>query len=163
MSSRPSSRNGSLTNSRASSGRSTPTSRSKVKTKQSPSQSNRSRSARQRLPLSNESSYVKARRTHRDNSPGRVLHDVQTKLDEYVNKQREKAIPPASAKEQLRVDENKLRSSKGNANGNDSRSAQSPGKKMFNDATAEIADIDTRLQALQHFLSNVRVDGKPST
>ena len=118
-------------------------------------------SARQRLPLSNESSYVKAKRTVRDNSPGRVLHDVQTKLDEYVNKQREKAIPLATAtaaKEgQFRVDENKnkVRNSQGNG------SAQSPGKKMFNDATAEIADIDTRLQALQHFLSNVRVDGKP--
>ena len=150
-SSRPSSRNNSRPNSRASSGRSTPTSKPSPRMKQSQT---RQRSARQRLPLSNESSYTNSKRRHpRDDSPGRVLHDVQTKLDEYVNKQREKMLPVSkdSSKDQ-KADGNKIRT--GSA-------PPSPGKKIFNDATAEIADIDTRLQALQHFLSNVRVDGKP--
>ncbi|QDZ24937.1 hypothetical protein HOP50_15g74800 [Chloropicon primus] len=138
--SRPSSRNNSRPTSRASSGRSTPTHQSGSKAKPSPQArpANR-RSARQRLPLSNESSYVSSRRTARESSPGRVLHDVQTKLDEYVNKQRGKE---------------EMRNSKGSA-------PPSPGKKIMNDASQEIEDIDTRLQALQHFLSNVRVDGRP--
>ena len=147
-SSRPTSRNNSRPNSRASSGRSTPSSQAKPKaTSQAQA---RPRTARKRLPLSNESSFVQPKRSTRDDSPGRVLHDVQTKLDEYVNKQREKIAQSPNAK-QFR-DENKIQRNV---------SAQSPGKKIFNDATAEIADIDTRLQALQHFLSNVRVDGKP--
>ena len=107
------------------------------------------RGARQRLPLSRESSFGSdggRGSSRRDASPGRVLHDVQTKLDEYVNKQRGKEEGTRRVGAEV--------ASKGNA-------PASPGKKIISDATQEIADIDTRLQALQHFLSNVRVDGRP--
>ena len=97
----------------------------------------------------------------RDNSPGRVLHDVQTKLDEYVNKRgherelyerdprdyntSEDDTPYASANEGGRQDEHADRLQK------------SPGKAALHDASAEIADIDSRLLALQSFLQNVEM------
>jgi len=89
----------------------------------------------------------------RDASPGRVLQDVQSKLDEYVTKQKEKTNPLAESSNKIR--------SVGTTSSEKGSAPPSPGKKMINDATQEIADIDTRLQALQHFLSNVRVDGRP--
>ena len=154
--SRPGSRTGSRPSSRASSGRSTPAGSAgpspKAARRPAPrvrGAAGNGRGARQRLPLSRESSFGSdggRGSSRRDASPGRVLHDVQTKLDEYVNKQRGKEEGTRRVGAEV--------ASKGNA-------PASPGKKIISDATQEIADIDTRLQALQHFLSNVRVDGRP--
>lgn len=72
----------------------------------------------------------------RATSPGRALLEVKRKLSEFVQKRSTDDVA------------------------SDRLSQQSESKsQLFNDASADIADIDTRLHALQNFLKMAKSQG----
>ena len=80
--------------------------------------------------------------SRRAESPGRALRDVQAKLNEYANKQASKE----QAKEQAKASTGRNENAKAG---------------LYDETSAEIADIDARLNALQSFLRNVKVHNGP--
>ena len=80
---------------------------------------------------------------------------MQTRLDEFVSKHRKKYVPKTGAHDELDPPVGVL-DLHGGDSGNGNHSQLDGG--MFDDASAEIAGIDSRLHALQHFLKSVRVD-----
>ena len=76
--------------------------------------------------------------SRRVESPGRALRDVQAKLNEDANKQ--------ASKEQAKASTGR------------NENAQAG---LYDETSAEIADIDARLNALQSFLRNVKVHNGP--
>ena len=84
----------------------------------------------------------------RAESPGRALRDVQAKLNEYANQQ---AQQEAAANPVKQYAEHARSTSQAPTAAAPARKAQNDG---YDDTSAEIADIDARLNALQSFLQN---------
>lgn len=85
----------------------------------------------------------------RAESPGRALRDVQAKLNEYANQQAQQ-----EAAANIKQYGEHARSA------SQAPTAAAPARKAQNDDTsAEIADIDARLNALQSFLQNAGSQG----
>eukprot|EP00898_Chlorokybus_atmophyticus_P005494 jgi/Chlat1/5946/Chrsp4S06418 len=105
----------------------------------------------------------------RSNSPGRALQEVKAKLAQYVNipastKQppEEEEIPTTSLKEPPMEQVTQEQLSRSRSLNVSITSEKSGGKAAYDDAAAEIADIDSRLYALQNFLKAAKSNGTTS-
>lgn len=87
----------------------------------------------------------------RAQSPGRALQDIKAKLNQHVKSQQPQSVDGGD--NMLKA--NELDDIKGLQN----QPVESP--PVFNSASAEIADIDQRLHALQTFLKAAKAGGPP--
>ena len=82
-------------------------------------------------------------------SPGRALQDIKAKLNQHAKPQQPPAMDGGDAM------------SKSNALNNKDVQNQPVQAPMFENASAEVADIDQRLHALQTFLRAAKAGGPP--
>lgn len=87
----------------------------------------------------------------RAQSPGRALQDIKGKLNQHVRPKQPSAVDESDDLSKM----NELDDIKGGQN----QPVQTP--PVFNSASAEIADIDQRLHALQTFLKAAKAGGPP--
>lgn len=94
-------------------------------------------------------------------SPGRALQEVKNRLSSYMTSRSSAESQPSNLPpiHQPALGPGSGSSAAATAESQRSQQQRAPPPKVFDDATTEIADIDTRLHALQNFLKMAKSSG----